>query len=221
MGIGFAKLTDIYPIMNLQGSTWTTRDISGADCLQMAINANANNNIFILQPTSTSGHNGYTILTGKIDSENAYLFDENSGHGSVSGYSTYGGYRNNSGISRPDLRGIRLSGASGLSPNYSGNVNGTQVTWNSNVYTTFGYYDNIGYDILIYLPPSVTNILINDAPLITYTWSSVPAISGKNGILSLPTLVDTDGEPISGQSASVFSSLPEGSNVRALINGAL
>lgn len=54
-----------------------------------------------------------------------------------------------------------------------------------------------------------------------YTWSSVPAISGKNGILSLPTLIDTDGEPISGQSASVFSSLPEGSNVRALINGAL
>lgn len=55
----------------------------------------------------------------------------------------------------------------------------------------------------------------------TYNWSSVPAISGKNGILSLPTLVDTDGNPISGQSASVFSSLPEGSNVRALINGAL
>lgn len=54
-----------------------------------------------------------------------------------------------------------------------------------------------------------------------YQWSSVPAISGKNGILSLPTLVDTDGNPISGQSASVFSSLPDGSNVRALINGAL
>lgn len=54
-----------------------------------------------------------------------------------------------------------------------------------------------------------------------YTWQSVPAISGKNGILSLPTLVDTDGEPISGQSASAFSSLPEGSNVRTLINGAL
>lgn len=56
---------------------------------------------------------------------------------------------------------------------------------------------------------------------VLYQWTSVPAISGKNGILSLPTLVDTDGNPISGQSASVFSSLPEGSNVRALINGAL
>lgn len=63
--------------------------------------------------------------------------------------------------------------------------------------------------------------VITSNPIITYTWTSVPAISGKNGILSLPTLIDTDGEPISGQSASVFSSLPEGSNVRALINGAL
>lgn len=63
--------------------------------------------------------------------------------------------------------------------------------------------------------------LIQGAIPVLYTWSSVPAISGKNGILSLPTLVDTDGNPISGQSASVFSSLPEGSNVRALINGAL
>lgn len=59
------------------------------------------------------------------------------------------------------------------------------------------------------------------SPFVTDHWSSVPAISGKNGILSLPTLVDTDGEPISGQSTSAFSSLPEGSNVRALINGAL
>lgn len=62
---------------------------------------------------------------------------------------------------------------------------------------------------------------ISGSQIPTYQWSSVPAISGKNGILSLPTLIDTDGNPISGQSASVFSSLPEGSNVRALINGAL
>ena len=124
MGIGFVELSNNYPIMCLNGSSWTTRVISGQDCLTMAINANANNNIFILQPTNISGNNGYTILTGKIDSENAYLFDENSGYGIIGGYTTYGGFRNNSGISRPDLRGIRLSGSSGLTPSYSGNMNG-------------------------------------------------------------------------------------------------
>lgn len=89
---------------------------------------------------------------------------------------------------------------------------------------------NIDYDSRYYLSaPSVGssqtlvnfyNAIVGHIPQ-TYQWSSVPSISGKNGSLSLPTLVDTDGEPISGQSASVFSSLPEGSNVRALINGAL
>ena len=71
-----------------------------------------------------------------------------------------------------------------------------------------------------YTERNLYNWLIQAIP-VSYTWQSVPAISGKNGSLSLPTLVDTDGEPISGQSASVFSSLPEWSNVRALINGAL
>lgn len=70
-------------------------------------------------------------------------------------------------------------------------------------------------------PTLLSMIGVPYTPPPVYTWSSVPAITGKNGSLSLPTLVDTDGEPISGQSASVFSSLPEGANVRALINGAL
>lgn len=36
-----------------------------------------------------------------------------------------------------------------------------------------------------------------DTPLITYTWQSVPAISGKNGILSLTEILNiNDGEPV-------------------------
>lgn len=49
-----------------------------------------------------------------------------------------------------------------------------------------------------------------------YEWSSVPAISGKNGILSLPVLIDTDGNPVSNGSASDFSTLPDGVKVRTL-----
>lgn len=114
----------------------------------------------------------------------------------------------------------------GYDPNTGGFtiLYGTALNFSSRVY---------GGKVYIYYPvanashsqvgvfTSYATLYINNEPVVQYVWSSVPAVSGKNGILSLPTLIDTDGEPISGQSASVFSSLPEGSNVRALINGAL
>ena len=60
----------------------------------------------------------------------------------------------------------------------------------------------------------------NIAPLITYQWSSVPTISGKNGILSLATLKSSkinDGEAVSDGSASDFSSLPSSSKISVLV----
>lgn len=53
-------------------------------------------------------------------------------------------------------------------------------------------------------------------PPIVYNWQSVPSISGKNGILSLPVLVSIDGEPVSSGSASDFSVLPSSAKVRTL-----
>ena len=55
----------------------------------------------------------------------------------------------------------------------------------------------------------------------SYNWQSVPSISGKNGILSLPVLVSTDGEPVSSGSASDFSALPSVAIVRTLANEAI
>lgn len=49
----------------------------------------------------------------------------------------------------------------------------------------------------------------------TYTWQSVPSISGKNGILSLVTLDSesiNDGEPVSGAAVSVFDQAPSNDN---------
>ena len=95
-----------------------------------------------------------------------------------------------------------------------------QLGWVISVHQ-YQRYGNTNYYIYYQMGNSACyNAILGNEPAL-YQWSSVPSISGKNGILSLPTLIDTDGNPISGQSASVFSSLPEGSNVRALINGAL
>lgn len=43
---------------------------------------------------------------------------------------------------------------------------------------------------LVYIGGNVTNLYINGALPVLYTWSSVPAISGKNGILSLSQIKD-------------------------------
>lgn len=53
-----------------------------------------------------------------------------------------------------------------------------------------------------------------------YTWSSVPAISGKNGILSLSTLKSgsiNNGNPVSDATLNAFEILIEASNVGKLV----
>ena len=221
IAINFANLSDNYPINCING-TWTSRTISGQDCLTMVQTVNANNNGFILIPTNITV-DAYTIIGLSVSSEttDAFLIDANSGYGRVSGYDDFGGFRTNSGITRPDLRGIRLQGGSGLAPNYSGNVNGNQINWNSNYYNAFGYYTASNLPLLIYLPSFVTNILINDQPLIVYTWSSVPAISGKNGILSLSMIKNEalgDGNPVINGNLNDIERLSAGSNIRTLAN---
>ena len=57
-------------------------------------------------------------------------------------------------------------------------------------------------------------------PYQTYTWSSVPAISGKNGILSLSTLKSgsiNNGNPVSDATLNAFEILIEASNVGKLV----
>ena len=55
----------------------------------------------------------------------------------------------------------------------------------------------------------------------TYTWASVPSISGKNGFLNLSQIASAsinDGEAVSGASASAFDSLESSSRIDALVN---
>lgn len=56
-------------------------------------------------------------------------------------------------------------------------------------------------------------------PAISYQWSSVPAISGKNGILSLSTIKDADigdGSPVSGGALTAIGRLSAGSRIETL-----
>lgn len=64
--------------------------------------------------------------------------------------------------------------------------------------------------------PTYDAIIGAEQPL--YTWSSVPAISGKNGILSLPMLdsVSWDGTPITDADIDIFTRVPDAANLRSL-----
>ena len=77
-------------------------------------------------------------------------------------------------------------------------------------------YQNNQFDSIIY------NFLTNLVPPITYNWTSVPSISGKNGILyALSTLTDiNDGDPITTSDTTKFSLSPT-TNVDTLVQNAL
>ena len=82
----------------------------------------------------------------------------------------------------------------------------TDVTWYSRPVTVQSAEDLYPY------------LIEGEQPPVTYQWSSVPAISGKNGILSLSTLNDiNDGDPIETTDATKFT-LTSASNVKTLVD---
>lgn len=103
----------------------------------------------------------------------------------------------------------------------------TNITWalatKDNIqyrYQTVDSNHNIGN--IVYFPSSVTNIYENGNPLITYQWSSVPAISGKNGILSLTTINDEDigdGSRVLNADVSVIGTKSGTSTIRQIASG--
>lgn len=61
-------------------------------------------------------------------------------------------------------------------------------------------------------------------PTPSYTWQSVPSISGKNGTVNLSRIKDdyiNNGEPVSGAAKSRFNNLKDGSKVSVLIENVL
>ena len=93
---------------------------------------------------------------------------------------------------------------------FSFNDNGTGWTSGQGCSITINPYNIMFTDDL------PTYKLMYSGEYVMYQWTSVPAISGKNGILSLPVLIDTDGNPVSNGSVSDFSTLPDSVKVRTL-----
>ena len=86
--------------------------------------------------------------------------------------------------------------------------------------SSINYHENTLYSVRLgtYEPSNNTYLAITGALQPQYQWSSVPAISGKNGILSLPMLdtLSWDGTPITNAERSIFTTLPDAANLRSL-----
>ena len=89
---------------------------------------------------------------------------------------------------------------------------------NGITYDTQGGYSMGAYHA-IYVPPTVTNIYIDGNPLVSYTWTSVPSISGRGGVLSLSMINDADigdGSYKAGASLTTIGRTTPGSRIETL-----
>ena len=67
----------------------------------------------------------------------------------------------------------------------------------------------------------IETLYINGSPLVSYTWTSVPAISGKNGILSLTQILNiNDGEPVENVTKKGNLDFSKKTKVNTLVNSA-
>lgn len=150
------------------------------------------------------------------------------------------------GFSKENVTNINASGIPNLL--FIANSSGTTLTYvsvgvnfstktvnNIEYYYGGGNVANYGQQQVVYFSGDYTNIYIDGSPLITYVWSSVPAISGKNGILSLSTAdnsyhtgSDVSNIPLSDVSltepsklSSLGANLPVGGTIDAIYAGSI
>lgn len=204
---------DIVPIKTAFSNP-STVNIPVSQIIQNGINNNLGNAFMLIFDSP----NGCMIRYFNVTGDTAYLataeyINDNAriGIGEASNIQTV----NNSGFycTNPWATPVTL-GAAPIAFNF------ITKTVNNIIYDTQGGYSMGAYHA-IYVPSSVTNIYIDGSPLVTYTWSSVPAISGKNGILSLSMIKNEalgDGNPVINENLNVIERLAAGSNIRTLAN---
>lgn len=112
--------------------------------------------------------------------------------------------------------------------NYEGDPLSGYISFVIDDDTHFGWVVSVGnigrtgrWNMQAYGGNTATYEIITDSIYIPYNWTSVHAISGKNGILSLSTLNDiNDGNPVTTSDTNKFY-LEKTSNLSTLINNAI
>lgn len=96
----------------------------------------------------------------------------------------------------------------------------TNKQWNNIWYWVKGTEQDVTAPQYWCCTADIETLYINGSPLVTYQWSSVPAISGKNGILSLTEILNiNDGNAVNDVALSGNISLSSSSRISAIISG--
>lgn len=203
---------DIVPVKT-PFSNPSTVNVSVSTIIAHGINNNLGNAFMLIFDSP----NGCMIRYFNVNGDTAYLatadyINENAKIGigeaaNIQTITTTGVYCNNPWATPPTL------GFASIAFNFS------TKTVNNIIYDTQGGYSMGAYHA-IYVPSSVTNIYIDGSPLVTYVWTSVPAISGDNGILSLTQITDEAIGDASQQMHQPYESIlrfTDQSNIRQLI----
>lgn len=106
------------------------------------------------------------------------------------------------------------------------NIPGTDMYYSNYAYSSGRYIDaqppwTITSDLPVFYDIDEFEAYVTN-PLITYQWSSVPAISGKMGILSLSMIKNEDigdGSPVTAANDNVIDRITAGSSIDALGSG--
>lgn len=204
--------TDIVGIHN--SNRYNTYNFTASEIMNYVTSRGYNS--FILDPYYSNG--GYWILmfNAVLDNGGLYLldFNPNADTDRTGFYGNQGGYN----------RFICASSASSFEDVSVG------ITWTYESYLDRFYYTRTEYlsdmhnlPFAFYTTLNYTKLYVNgeDVTPVTYTWQSVPAISGKNGILSLTTLKEesiNDGSPVDDATASAFNNAPNSCSVGGIVS---
>lgn len=203
------KSGDTYLIHN--NNRYNTYSFSYDDILSFVISNGYTS--FLLTPYYSNG--GYWIMmcNPTLDNGGLYLLDyePNADLNNGGFYSTEStSYKN---------RWVVASSSSALSVYNSMSVTLGTESYQNRTYTRASEYisDMHGLEYVFGTSLNYSKVYVNNIDItpVSYTWESVPNITGKNGILSLVTLDSesiNDGEPVSGAAVSVFDQAPSNDN---------
>ena len=171
-------------------------------------------NAFFLDPYYSNGAYWIMMCNVTIDNGNLYLLDFNPNADT----DRMGFYGETSGYNRP----ICAASASSFEE-VSMSRSWTYETYQDRFYFTITDYlsDMHGLEFCFYTSETYSNVYINNVPLITHEWTSVAAISGDMGILSLAQITDEGiGDGVSYQGNVDISNIlrfTDQSNLRILV----
>ena len=188
--------SETYTISTTQNNTQYQKTMS--ECIDLIRTKVPGANLIILK--RDSGLRGYYI-GGAVISENIFYIGDTAEYPGNMTHHVYFGNGSNTGTIQIRYYTVYYRTGARLddNPMQTDTYQVEQIGEIGNCFWTNPGGNDLGN--VVYVSGGYSQLVINDGPPVLYQWSSVPAISGKNGILSLSQIKDEnigDGSTVTG-----------------------